>query len=391
MPIHTEIQGSPTQVRAVATWTRSTLATATGSYADSVTSVRRDAGSDWEGDASDAFRASMLRLVTRADDVEAAARESATELDAFADALDAAQSGMATVRTTAAAAGLRVTPSQVLEPGPAPWVPARPPSDGSAPQGQVLAYNRAVDAHDEHLSLALAYNAAVDEAADVLRAFQTAIDAFGVFLRKVFTAWQSYVDTAVLATELALKRHIGDMRSYAEDLRAAAARAEDAYLRSPGGSTEAQFQERLRLQSTREADTVLRNADELSSGRLARLFGGKIPVVGTVVTVAGVGYDVSQGASPSGAIVGAAAGALATAGVVAVVGGPVGAVAAVGIVAGVGAGMLAEAAWNAWVPDDVKAKIDQGIEDTVNATTDALSDGLDSFTEGVSGVWNAIF
>lgn len=391
MPIHTEIEGTPSQVRSVATWTRSTLATATGSYADTVTTVRRDAGSDWEGDASDAFRTVMGRLVTRADDVEAAAHEVATELDAFADALETAQNGLAAIRSTAAASGLRLTPTQVLEPGSPPWVPARPPDDGSATTGQIASYDAAVHAHNEHVALVVAYNAAVDDTGEVVRAFEAALDVLGAFLRTVLTSWQSYAGTAVIATELALARHLSGMRSYADDLRTAAARADDAYLRSPGGSAEGRFQERLRLHATNQADELVRHADDLSAGRIARLFGGKVPVVGTIVTIAGVGYDVSQGASPSGAIVGATAGAFATAGVVAVVGGPVGWVAAAGIVAGVGVGMLAEAAWNAWVPDDVKDKIDQGIEDAWNATTDAVSDGWDAVTDGVSDAWNAIF
>jgi len=390
MPIHAKVEGSPEQVHAVATWLRGQLFSALRDYEDTVSSVRRVATADWDGDAAYRFTSAMSRLGHRAGAVQNATAQAAREFETFADALTTAEEGLAGVRARAATAGLQVRADTIYEPGPAPPLPARPAA-GAASIAEVNAYNTAAGAYNEYVAQVRAYNSAVDETQAVMTAFERACEALRTFVYEVGTSWQSYVDTAVLSTELAFKRHVSGLRDYAENLRESARLADDAYLRAPGGSAEGRFQERLRFTASDEAAELMRRADDLSAGRMARLFGGKIPVVGAVVTVAGVGYDVHTGASPSGAIVGAAAGALATAGVVAVVGGPVGWVAAAGIVVGVGAGMLAETAWEAWAPDDVKEKIDEGIRDVWNATTSTISSGWGAVTDGVGDVWEAIF
>ena len=59
MPIDTKIEGSPGAIRSTATWLRSSLAAGVSTYADLIHSARKNAGSDWDGDASEAFQAAM--------------------------------------------------------------------------------------------------------------------------------------------------------------------------------------------------------------------------------------------------------------------------------------------------------------------------------------------
>lgn len=333
----------------------------------------------------------MATFVTRADEVEAASLEAATAIDEYATALETVQAGLALVRQRAVTAGLRTTPDAIVEPGLAPSVPSSPATDGTASAAQVTAYNRAIAAHNAHADKVTAYNSAVDETTTLVTVFEGAVDALAGVAQKAVLSWTSWVEGAVIATEATFARYVSSARDYAESLRQSAQWAEEAYLRSPGGSPEAQLQERLRTNAANQADELTRHADDLSAGRLARLFGGKLPVVGTIVTVAGIGYDVSTGTAPSSAIVGGLAGAAATMATVALVSGPVGWVAAAGVIAGVAAGMGAQWMWENWVPADVRQKIDDGIKDVWDATTNAVSDGWKSVTGGVTDAWEAIF
>jgi hypothetical protein len=390
VPIHTSIAGSAVQVQAVADWVGSSLTPAVAGYGTAFVAVRRTASAEWDGEAGDGFRAVATTIVDRSDEVEVAARDTSTAFTAYASALRTAQDRMSALRSSAAAAGLQLSPESILEPGRAPLVPARPANDDNATTAQIRAYDAAVVAHNAHAALVSRYNAAVDEVGPIVADYQAALDALGAFVVKT-VAWTSWVDAAVIATEQTFKRYLSGTRDYVANLQQSARLAEEAYLRSAGGSAEAQFQERLRAAASNQADEVARHADDLSAGRLARLFGGKLPVVGTIVTVAGIGYDVSTGTSPSSAVVGGVMGAVGAAGAVALVSGPVGWVAVAGVVGGVAVGMGAQWMWENWVPDDFRRKVDEGITDAWNATTGAVSDGWDALTGGVSDAWEAIF
>jgi len=119
---------------------------------------------------------------------------------------------------------------------------------------------------------------------------------------------------------------------------------------------------------------------------LGRSFGGKLPVVGLVITAASVGYDIHEGKSASTAIVGATVGNAVATGAVALGGAAAAAAGApviLVVVAAVGIGALAswgaESAWTAWVSDDVRKKIDDGIGSTAT-----------DFVHSPETAWNAI-
>jgi hypothetical protein len=109
----------------------------------------------------------------------------------------------------------------------------------------------------------------------------------------------------------------------------------------------------------------------------------KLPIIGGVLTVASMGNDIASGESPGQVLTSEALaiGAGVAVGAVAVtLGAPVLAVAAVGTVAAVGVGMLAEYAWDHWVPEDVTEAIDEGIRDFGEGVKDAASDAWDAVT-----------
>ena len=75
------------------------------------------------------------------------------------------------------------------------------------------------------------------------------------------------------------------------------------------------------------------------------------------------------------------------AGAVAVtLGAPVLAVAAVGTVAAVGVGMLAEYAWDNWVPEDVTEAVDEGLRDFGEGVADAAGDVKDAAGDALDAV-----
>ncbi len=115
------------------------------------------------------------------------------------------------------------------------------------------------------------------------------------------------------------------------------------------------------------------------SERIAR----RLPIVGGLLTVGLAGNDIANGDSPGQVISSEvlATGAGIAAGAIAVTAGaPVLAVAAVGTVAAVGVGMLAEYAWDHWVPEDVTEAIDEGLRDFGEGVKDTASDVWDAVT-----------
>jgi hypothetical protein len=177
----------------------------------------------------------------------------------------------------------------------------------------------------------------------------------------------------------------------------------DRYLQAPGGSAEARAHNDRALQKFLEADELERRGD--SAGR--RL-GSKIPIAGSVITGAGVLYDISQGkpivksvvSGVGGSLAAGAAGAFsgvkigASFGVL--VGGPAGAVvgAVVGTVAGAGLGLIAGVGASAAI-DVGYDHLPKGLKDAIESGDKAIRDGLGNVGEavgdGVRSVWDAIF
>lgn len=349
MAVRTTVDGSPTAPFEVATWLRGPVTQALQGHGAVAAQVRGDARADWDGDASEACVGAMTVMVDRVDEVAASARHLADLLEQHADTVRAARRTMALLRAEASAAGLRVTPDRILRPEPG----------GPADAVYVDLARRA------------------EEAASLVAASGEMV-LNGV--RDSVLSWTSYASGAVLGAGVAFNRHLRGAREDVGRLMGEERRAEDAYLRSPGGSDEARFQESRRHALAGDVARAERHADELADGRLARLVGGRLPVLGAAITVVGVGYDLQQGADPSGAIVGAAVGTVVSGAVAAVVAGPVLLAAGLGVGAGIVLGLAAEAAWDHFVPDEFRAKVDDGLRDLWEAAA-----------RGVDDLWGAIF
>lgn len=390
MPIDTTVTGDAAAIRTTATWLRSTFAPAVATYSDGLTSARTTAGSDWDGTASYGFQAVALTLSGNGDDLDLDAQGAATALDSFADALESTQESLMTLRATARAAGLTLTTDQILEPGTAPVVPAVPPDDGSATPQQVSRYQAAVTASAVHAAASAAYAQAETDAVTIGDFFEDALAALKSVPDATAVRWGLVSSTFVASfTAAALTFRASTLRASADLLRESAAAAETRYL-TAGNALERAFQENLRYDARSAADDLVRHADDLDVGRWSRMFAGKLPVVGTAVTIAGIGWDVHNGKDVSTAVVGATAGTLATIGTVATVsffGGPVGWGVGAGVIVGIGTAWAAEWAWENVVSDDVKKKVDEGIDwvaDTAKGVGSSIADGA-------SSAWNAIF
>jgi hypothetical protein len=154
-----------------------------------------------------------------------------------------------------------------------------------------------------------------------------------------------------------IEKHKSILEKEANRLSGEAKTAEARYLKSPGGSPEAKFQE-----ETRHSKVLGASELESDAETFGRRVASKIPIIGWGITAAGIGYDIHEGKPPGKAIFSGVTGTLAAMGVAAMVPG-VGWAAAAGIGAGLVVGVGADWAYDHLVPDGVKHKIDDGLKD----------------------------
>ena len=122
MPLDIEVTGDPEGIRASARW----LGGASTTVSDSAHDAHRagaESESGWTGAAGDGFRRLATRISRMTDDVFHDLTGTRDALDTHASDLDAVNREMERARQVAAAGGLTVTPTAILEPGPAPAAP----------------------------------------------------------------------------------------------------------------------------------------------------------------------------------------------------------------------------------------------------------------------------
>lgn len=166
MAIETEITGNPGSIEAASSWLRDTLAPAMDRAADTFNNARKSVETHWESPAGDAYRDMMWRGFEASYRLEEAARGMATELDDFAHGLRRCQEGMASVRSSALAAGLDVQGFVVEDPGFGPDYPAPPQGPEDAAE-----FERQLDVWSKHQSRVSAYLMAEGEAARLDRKY----------------------------------------------------------------------------------------------------------------------------------------------------------------------------------------------------------------------------
>ena len=349
--IETKLEGDPAAVRAAATWVSDTLRAKVGEAGERGTSARQRAGRDWEGAAAEAYRDVASQVIDAGDEQEEHLGRVAEKFRTYAVKLTHAQEHMADRRAEATEGGLTVA-GTVIQTPPEPQRPA------DLPAGSTEAERTAWDAENDRFEQANdkveLYNRLLGEVEQERTTLDEWIDAN---LTHIATA-----DDPTLLSYLVkqLQKLPATAMLFTIDLR------------------KGRLEELANHHGSRQA---ARGLDALAEGseRIAR----RLPIVGGLLTVGLAGNDIANGDSPGQVISSEvlATGAGIAAGAIAVTAGaPVLAVAAVGTVAAVGVGMLAEYAWDHWVPEDVTEAIDEGLRDFGEGVKDTASDVWDAVT-----------
>lgn len=365
MPLETRLEGNPAAIRACAAYLRSELCSRADDLAGVTIRQRSVLASAWEGSSGDAFGVRARALAGAADDFVAQGTATAAALEGVAVALKQAQGGLDSVRTTAAAAGLDVHGTQVLEPTAPPA--AGPPLPVDATPVEVSAHENAVERAETYDRLVDAWDTAVTEAA-------TRRDEWRIALEDAAATWRAHdTDLAGLAGELIvggydaglvlqLSRTLsGEAAQQLTRARQLAAHAE-AMLRDGRlvGGDVSHYYDLLKASDTAQARAA-QYAALADEGGLPHGVRGGISGAGGVLAVLTTGWSIHQdlengesteqavvsnvGATVAGVVAGTAAGAgvgAAVGSVVPVAGTAAGAV--VGAVVGTGVGVVTSGA-----------------------------------------------
>lgn len=348
MPIDAWIDGDPESIRAAGRWLRAELSK---SVYDRVTEVKHlSAGSEsyWQADSGIAFRGKAANGGRSADVLARDADRAGQSFQVYADDLHTALAGMARARQIAAAGGLVVTDTQILEPGPEPAIPT-----GTVTAAARQAYTSTAQAHAQR---AAAYQQASAEASLARGVLDRAKSTFRAALSDLWG--KRYFNTADFVNgvvgELA-HLHTSILRKEAGRIRDESALARERYLKAPGGSLEAKLYTEMEFSKANLATDL-----EGRAAAVGRRIGSKIPILGLGITAAGIGYDIANGKPPGKAIISGGGGAVVAVIVGGVVGGPIGAAAA-GLLAGTFVGVGLDAAYD-HLPQGVKNKIEGGVK-----------------------------
>ena len=419
MSIETEIKGSPGSVEGAATWLRSSLEPQLTAAADAANDSRRNAEMSWSSTAGEEFVDMARRARDKVDELAAAAKKMAGDLDDFAEKLRRSQDQMGDVRSTARGKGLTVAGFVVEHPGAGP---SRPPAYVEGTPEEVEDHDRRVAAYNAHQELLQAYYDAESEAARIDRYYATACRELqndylpGTHAAWILTLGDIVGETAAAAIGATVALNRSRLLASAQDLVEDATRAIEDLQAHPERYMKRKwffFQtlDEARLEADRlaiqgkldEAQDLLRQADELADSRALRYLGRAGKVLGPLGIGLGVYNDwqegetttqiaVSQGVSAG---VGAAAGFGASVGTAALVGAAAGSVvpgvgtavgAVVGTVVGAGIAIFADGAIDSLFENgpDVGEAWDEGVE-ALTDTGDAIADGVSSVGDTIGG------
>ncbi|MGY0536364.1 hypothetical protein ACW14X_02530 [Nocardioides sp. YJ-D4] len=380
--IDTHVPGKPAQVRTAADFLGKTLKSAVADAGEDSHQARSKARDGWEGESGEAYSGLSSELVKAADHQEGHLREAGQKFDAYAYKLEAVQNRMTERRTRATGGGLTLAGETITEPA-----PAESPGDlpaGSTPEESTAWDQKKAKFEAQNKKIEL-YNEIAKEVEDDNKDLQDWVDSN---LKKFWSTVDgpSPLDVVIAAikklppalTGLYFDTNERRLTQYANQTRGEAARlrreaAEAVRNRRSGHPGRRAAGEATDVRGNRAA---ARGLDALGEGaeRVAR----RLPVIGTVASIGFAGGEIANGESPSKVIVGEAAGiAGGAAGAALVVGtaaalsvgAPVIAVAAGAAIVGVGVGLAAEYAYENWVSDETRAKIDDGLEAVGDAIT----------------------
>lgn len=380
MPLNIEVKADIDSLRLLADWFGK-CATSVHDVGTVAYSTRADAEGSWGGESGQAFASVMHKAAKGLDAASAGADEAKTVVHAFADDMATVKSRMEQARHVAANGGLTVTETEIQPPGEAPSTPSPLPTDGSVTPEQVEAHTTAQSAVDAHNAQVSAYNEAqqiVNEARGKQNAAMEHLARFGKdqISKTPFTV--ADVSTGLAAEAMkrtskfrALAASYGGYAERALRLTEGKTAASSAFRNAARLNAEFVAKQRAALddavkslpaQALDKLPTWAKSSLSSSFGdfipeggavaRVGKSVLGKVPVVGTAITAAGIGYDIAQGKDATKAVVSGVSSLAAGAAVGAAIGGPVGVV--VGAAVGAGVGYVVDE-WGDEIADGAKA------------------------------------
>jgi uncharacterized protein YukE len=416
MPLNIEVKADTAGLRDLASWF-GTGAESMHNAGTAAIGARTSSEQDWGGASGAAFQGVMSRTSTGIDDVSADMTSAQTTVSTFADDMDTVKSRMGQARDVASAAGLVVTDTEIMEPGPPPPGPQPLPTDGSATPEQQQANTAAQSAVAAHEAQVAAYN----QAAQIVTEARGKENAALNLLAKVGNELVAKAPFTIsdIATGLAgetLKR-TSKFRALAATYGRYADRALQAALRtpvtSPAFTTAAQRHAQFFTKQAEALDEATRTLparalDQLpnwakgalttsvedfafrggsTAANVGRAVLGKIPILGIAITAASTGYDISQGKNAVQSVVSGvsslAAGAATGAAAGAAFGGPV------GVVVGAGVGFAVGFVVDEW-GDEIAYGVGEGAK-AVGEGAKAVSDTVATGARKVGEFFDGLF
>lgn len=375
--IETRVEGSPSSVRAAATFIGETLRDGVDRAGTARDKARSTARAAWDGDSAEAYRDFTARLVKAGDEQLTDLADAAEKLRAYAGKLERMQDRMQDRRAEAHGGGLKVAGSQIQEPDPAVRPDDLPAGATPAESDAWDAKNAAFAKQNDRIEL---YNRLVDEVLDDwdrleewvtanlqdfwTRAKTPSLASLALDELKVAPATLAGLVTDLHGQQLEeLAKH---WEKSGADLAGAAQTAlSNRRSGHPGRKAAAR---NFDIQGARGEATALADAAK-GAKRLAR----GIPLIGVGLSVGLAANDIAHGESPSsvgvGEVAAVVAGGAATVALVAV-GAPVIAVVGGAAIVGVGASMAATYAYEELVPQDVREAFDDGLKEFGNDVAD---------------------
>lgn len=320
-PLNTEVHGDAAACRAVSQWFKD----ASHGVHDAGTAMNRsrsESESFWEGLAGDSFRSDVRAKAHEADQVVDAAEQFSQGISTFADGLDTARARMRQAREVATRAGLTVTATEILPPGPEPQPsPAQPPggSDPHSTQRYDENMRSFTAAYDQHKAMTAAFDEASDTVGqgrereqDAHRSLRDALD------NEVLVNLKNYGPTAAGAAAATGSAVYTAQKKLAEKLGHYAAGFDRAkgVLDEPGTTFAQRSQARTDMLSYRKAmfDTESKIGPKVpkwfgavtaasagdaaeNSLRFSRMAPAlkKVPYLGAALTVVSAGRGISEG------------------------------------------------------------------------------------------------
>lgn len=385
--IDTNMPGKPEAVYDVADWLGSLKRTM-----DAAGSRTRGNGARseiaWQGEGGDAYRDFNGDVKKAAHEIEDRASDAQDKVRSYAQQLTWRQDDLEAARARATAGGLTVA-GTVIQPPPA----AVPPPDlpAGSTEDEAEEWDRDVAAYERAAAKVRLYDELLG---DVRRTFDDldswVTEHLGDLERSLSNPFKAAAIVGGLAgLGLAIPENVFKDRAARAQAASIAARDELARSRSRNPA--------VRSGSKPPSARSLANASKPGT-RASRLAGladdagraAKLLARGGVVTAVVLGgYEIAKGESPSGVAVETVAGLAAGAGVAVLVGAgvitaPVWGTIAIGVGAGVAATAAAGWAYEQFVPQETREKIDEGLKDAWDATGGKIADG-------VGDAWDSVF